>query len=196
MRLQQKNKEQNGKNKWQRQGEAMDLLELMRKRRSVRSYTSEDISGEHLNKILEAGLLSASGRAVRPWEMIVIRNQETLHKMADSRDHGAKMLEGANAAVVVIADETKTDVWTEDCSIVMANMHLMAGSLGVGSCWIQGRLRQSAGEDSTEEYLRKLLGFPENYRLEATLSLGMPENIPERREVTKELWKKVHREVY
>ena len=111
----------------------MDLLELMKKRRSIRSYTSEDISEENLDKILSAGLLSASGRAIRPWELIVVRNQDTLRKMADSRDHGAKMLEGANAAVIVIADETKTDVWTEDCSIVMANMHLMASSLGVAA---------------------------------------------------------------
>lgn len=174
----------------------MELLDVMRKRRSVRSYTSEDINEEKLNKILEAGLLSASGRAIRPWEMIVIRNKDTLCKMAASRDHGAKMLEGANAAVVVIADETKTDVWTEDCSIVMTNMHLMASSLGVGSCWIQGRLRRSAGEDSTEDYVRKLLGFPENYRLEATLSLGMPENVPEPGKVTEKLWEKIHREVF
>ncbi len=172
----------------------MDLLEIMRQRRSVRAYTAEDIKEEDLNTILEAGLLSASGRAIRPWELIVVRDKETLEKMADSRDHGAKMLEGANAAIVVVADETKTDVWSEDCSIVMSNMHLMASSLGVGSCWIQGRLRQSVNEDSTEEYLRKLLGYPKNYKLEATLSLGMPEMTPEPREVTEELWKKVHKE--
>lgn len=170
----------------------MELLELMKQRRSVRAYTSEDISEKNLDQILRAGLLSASGRAIRPWELIVVRDKETLKKMAESRDHGASMLDGANAAIVVIADESKTDVWTEDCSIVMANMHLMASSLGVGSCWIQGRLRKSAGEDSTEEYLRKLLGYPEGYRLEATLSLGMPQSIPEPKEVTEELLKKVH----
>ncbi|MGN0332983.1 MAG: nitroreductase family protein [Lachnospiraceae bacterium] len=170
----------------------MELLELMKQRRSVRAYTSEDISEKNLDQILRAGLLSASGRAIRPWELIVVRDKETLKKMAESRDHGASMLDGANAAIVVIADESKTDVWTEDCSIVMANMHLMANSLGVGSCWIQGRLRKSAGEDSTEEYLRKLLGYPEGYRLEATLSLGMPQIIPEPKEITEELLKKVH----
>lgn len=174
----------------------MDLLKIMRERRSVRNYTEETIREEHLDKILEAGLLSASGRAIRPWEMIVVRDKDTLRKMADSRDHGAAMLRGADTAIVVIADEEKTDVWTEDCSIVMANMHLMASALGVGSCWIQGRLRTSAGEDTTEEYLRKLLGFPENYRLEATLSLGMPENVPEPKAVTEELRSKIHRETY
>ena len=174
----------------------MDLLEIMRQRRSVRSYTSEDVGEENIRKILEAGLLSASGRAIRPWELIVVKERAVLQKMAESRDHGAKMLEDANAAIVVIADETKTDVWPEDCSIVMSNMHLMASCLGVGSCWIQGRLRTSAGGESTEGYLRELLGFPEYYRLEAVLSLGLPESVAEMREGTDELWGKVHREVY
>ena len=46
------------------------------------------------------------------------------------------MLAGASVAIVVIADPEKTDVWTEDCSIVMSNMHNMAHDLGLGSCWI------------------------------------------------------------
>ena len=174
----------------------MELLEMMRNRRSVRAYTGAPVTEENLEKIVQAGLLSASGRAIRPWELIVVRSRETLKQMAKSRAMGAKMLEAADCAIVVLGDEEKTDVWTEDCSIVMTNMHLMADSLGVGSCWIQGRLRTSAGGESTEGYLRELLGFPEYYRLEAVLSLGMPESVAEMREVTDELWGKVHREVY
>lgn len=174
----------------------MDLMEIMKCRKSVRTYTGETIREENLEQIVKAGLLSASGRAIRPWELIVVREKEMLEKMADCRDHGAKMLEGADAAIVVIADESKTDVWTEDCSIVMANMHLYASSIGVGSCWIQGRLRQSADGDSTEAYLRKLLGYPENCRLEAILSLGIAEKQSEARKLPEELWQKVHRERY
>lgn len=65
-------------------------------------------------------------------------------------------------------------MWIEDCSVAMANMHLMASSLGIGSCWVQGRLR-NADEITTEEYVRERLGFPENYKLEAILTLGMPD---------------------
>ena len=61
----------------------MDLLEIMRQRRSVRSYTSEDVSEENIRKILEAGLLSASGRAIRPWELIVVKERAVLQKMAE-----------------------------------------------------------------------------------------------------------------
>lgn len=151
----------------------MDLLEIMRKRRSIRSYSSEEIPEESLMKVLQAGLLSPSGKAKRPWEFIVIRDRENLDYLSGCRAGGVKMLREAQCAIVVIGDEKEQDVWVEDCSAAMTNMHLMASSLGMGSCWIQGRLR-SADEKTTEEYVRERLGFPENYRLEAILSLGMP----------------------
>ncbi len=153
----------------------MDLLNIMLHRRSVRNYTEEFVKEEDLKQILQAGLLSPTGRNKKPWEFIVVQKKEVLEKMVASRVAGAGMLAGAAAAIVVLGDEKKTDVWTEDCSIAMSNMHLMAASLGVGSCWIQGRLRAASEEVTTEDYLRDLLGFPENMRLEAILSLGMPD---------------------
>ena len=121
----------------------MSLLEMLQNRHSIRKYTDADISDKDLQTILQAGLLSASGRAARPWEFIVVRDKEMLQKMSESRVGAAKMLANANAAIVVIADESKTDVWVEDCSIAMSNMHLAASTLGIGSCWIQGRLRMT-----------------------------------------------------
>lgn len=151
----------------------MDLLEIMRNRRSIRSYTQEPILEESLTKILQAGLLAESGKAKRPWEFIVVRDKETLEYLSGCRAGGVKMLKEAQCAIVVIGDAKEQDVWVEDCSVAMAHMHLMASSLGIGSCWIQGRLRES-DEKTTEEYVREKLGFPENYKLEAILSLGMP----------------------
>lgn len=174
----------------------MGLLEIMKNRRSVRTYTGESVREEDLKKILQAGLLSASGRAIRPWEFIAVRDKETLRQMAGSRAAGAKMLENADCAVVVLGDEEKTDVWTEDCSIAMTNMHLMADSLGVGSCWIQGRLRVASDGRTTEEYLRELLGYPEHCRLEAILSLGMPEDHPKPHSIEELQTGKVHWEKF
>ena len=174
----------------------MELLEIMKNRRSVRKYTQEPIAEEKLEKILQAGLLSASGRARRPWEFIVVRNKETLKSMSECRVGAAKMLEGADTAIVVIADPEKTDVWTEDCSIAMANMHLMADSLGIGSCWIQGRLREAPDGRTTEEYLSELLQFPKQYKLEAILSLGIAVEHPEPYSIEELQVEKVHREKY
>ena len=71
------------------------------------------------------------------------------------------MLKEAKCAIVVIGDADKQDVWVEDCSVAMTNMHLMADHLGLGSCWIQGRLRKADADTTAEEYVRARLGFPE-----------------------------------
>lgn len=180
----------------------MDLLEIMKRRRSVRTYTEEVIPEETLLTILQAGLLSASSRAIRPWEFIVVRDRKTLNAMTGCREGAANMLKQAACAIVVIANSELTDVWIEDCSIAMANMHLMADHLGVGSCWIQGRLRNAAagGESgktrSSEEFLRELLHFPEGFRLEAILSLGVPQKHPDGYELEQLRMEKVHQEFF
>ena len=111
----------------------MELLELMKHRHSIRKYTDERIRTDNLEKILQAGMLSATGRNKRPWEFIVVREKSMLTQLANSKTAGAQMLSKADTAIVVIADPEKTDTWIEDCSIAMANMHLMAHSLGIGS---------------------------------------------------------------
>lgn len=174
----------------------MELLQMMQNRRSVRKYTGDPVSEEKLKKVIQAGLLAESGKALRPWEFIVVRNKETLKKMADCRAGKAKMLEGADCAVVVLGDADKTDVWTEDCSVAMAHMHLMADSLGLGSCWLQGRLRKAEDGRDTEAYLRDLLGYPEHYKLEAALVLGMPAEHAPAYELEALPMEKVHSETF
>lgn len=174
----------------------MNFMDILLKRRSVRSYSQEPIEEEVLKQILQAGLAAPSGRAKRPWEFVVIRDRDMLERMAECRTAGAAMLKEAAAAIVVLGDESATDVWTEDCSIALTQMHLMASVLGVGSCWIQGRLREAKNGLTTEEDLRTLLHFPEQMRLEAILSLGMPkeETKPHTREELME--EKIHWDRY
>ena len=172
----------------------MELLDLMLRRRSVRQYIPGEIPEEDLLKILQAGLLSASAKAVRPWELIVIRNRETLQALSGCRTAPVKMLQEAACAIAVVADAAKIDVWVEDCSIVMNNMHLMADALGYGSCWVQGRLREAGDGRSTEEYVRGILHFPEGHHLEAILALGVIDSHPAPRALDELRMDKVHYE--
>ena len=155
---------------------AEEFLSVLQKRRSVRSYSGEPVPMEKLNMILEAGMLAPSGKAIRPYELIVVRDKQKLISLSSCRMGGsARMLVGADLAIVVVGDEEKSDTWTEDCCAVMENMHLMASALGVASCWIQGRGREAMDGETTEEYCRTILQYPAECRLEAILSLGMPE---------------------
>lgn len=171
----------------------MELLELMRTRRSIRSYTEERVSEEDINKIVQAGLLSASGKAIRPWEFIVVTDKKIMQKMADCRTGSVKMLKEASCAIAVVGNEDASDVWIEDCSAAMSNMHLMAHALGLGSCWVQGRLRKAEDGRDAEAFVRDILGYPENYKLQAILTVGVPNETRPAYELDKLPMEKVHR---
>lgn len=170
----------------------MDLLQIMMNRRSVRKYNDTMVSDEQLEKVLQAGLLSASGRGKQPWEFIAVTDKEILEKLSHCRNGSAKMLEGAGAAIVVVGNPEYADTWIEDCSIVMTNMHLMADHIGLGSCWIQGRMRDSELGNSTDEYVRNILNYPPQFSLEAILSIGCIDEHPQAKTLEDLPYNKVH----
>ena len=97
-----------------------ELLKIMQQRRSVRSYTGEPVPVEALEKILSAGMLGPSSREIRPWELIVVRDKQKLISLSSCRMGGAaRMLVGADVAIVVVGNEEMSDAWTEDCAVVM-----------------------------------------------------------------------------
>lgn len=145
-----------------------------------------------MKKVVSAGLLGATGKNIKPWEFIVVNDKDVLQKLADCRTGSVAMLKSCEAAIVVIADENKTDVWVEDCSVAMANMHLMADSLGLGSCWVQARLREANDGRTAEDFVKDALTIPANYKVEAILTLGQPEGKPAAYTEDDLLFDKVH----
>ena len=76
-------------------------MKIMQMRRSVRSYSGDPVPMEKLNLILQAGMMAPSGRAIRPWELIVVRDKQKLIDLSSSRMGGAaRMLAGADLAIV------------------------------------------------------------------------------------------------
>ena len=152
----------------------MDLMEVMQKRRSIRKYTGESIPEDKLDKVLQAALLAPTSMNRRPCEFYAVTDRETLRALSTAKRAGAGMLADAAAAIVVTADSELADTWIEDSSIALTYMHLMAVDQGLGSCWIQMHLRQSADGNDAEDNVRKILSLPGKYRIVGILSLGIP----------------------
>jgi nitroreductase len=150
------------------------MIELLRKRRSIRKYPDQPVEPGQLQLLVEALLRAPSSRNIDPWEFVVVDDRRLLEQLATAKQHGSEFLRGAPLGIVVCADTTKSDVWVEDCSISAILVQLTAQSLGLGSCWIQIRNRFRAGGESSEEYIRKLLGLPENLAVECIISIGWP----------------------
>jgi len=150
------------------------MIELLRKRRSIRKYTDKVIEPEKIEILKEALLRSPSSRGIDPWEFIFVDDNELLKKLAFSKPHGASFLEGAALGIVICADEQKSDVWVEDCSIASILVQMVAQSLGLGSCWIQIRNRNFDDHMTSENYIRKLLNIPDGLKVESIIALGYP----------------------
>ena len=173
----------------------MDMLSTMLHRRSVRQYTDAAIPQEKLDAILYAGLAAASSKNRRPWEFILVENCNTLAQLCDCRPGAANLLGKCKAAIVVAADSDMVDVWVEDCASAITQMHLMADALGVGSCWLQVRLRKAPdGVTDTQDVVRRVLGIPEKYSVMAILTLGMPADHPGAKAVSDLPMEKIHHE--
>lgn len=87
------------------------------------------------------------------------------------------MIKDANKVIVVVADTLIADTWIEDSSIALTHMHLMATELGLGSCWVQIRMRSKEGIDS-ESLVRDILKIDSHYRIVGILALGHSDDIP------------------
>src|SRR6185369_3089445 len=105
------------------------MIELLRKRRSIRKFTAEKIAPEAIETIVEAALRAPSSRGINPWEFVLVDDPEILDKLSRSKQHGSEFLKNAPLAVVVCADGAKSDVWIEDCSIAAIIIQLTAVSL-------------------------------------------------------------------
>ena len=173
-----------------------NLLELMINRRSVRKYSSESVTDEQIKTIITAALLGPSGHSKYPCEFIVVKDRETLEKLSHCRVGVAKMLNNASCAIVTIADKDKADTVIEDSSIAMMNMHLMAASLGLGSCWIQIRIRDAEDGRSSEDFVRDLLNIPDNYLCQAILSIGNLDKQPKPHDINKLNFDKIHNDLF
>lgn len=150
------------------------MLELLKNRRSIRKYTSKLVEKEKIDLVLQAALLSPSSKKKQPWEFLLITERDIITKLAYSKEAGAAFAKEAPVVILVMADETRSDVWVEDASIASTLIHLQAHSLGLGSCWIQLRNRSFDQTKSTEAYIREVLSIPENIKIEAMISIGYP----------------------
>jgi len=60
----------------------MDILELIKRRRSIRKYRKRNISNKKLRKIIEAGRWAPSIHGFQPWKFLVIRESSLIEKIS------------------------------------------------------------------------------------------------------------------
>lgn len=114
------------------------LLDLIKKRRSIRNYLPDPIPDEDINSILEAGLYAPSGKNRQPWRFFVVKDVKTIRSIAKTTNYG-KFARHAPVMVLVFAKTDSDYPFEKDLigiGACLQNMMLTATVLGYGSCVI------------------------------------------------------------
>jgi len=150
--------------------EAFAMLDVIRKRRSVRAFQKKEVEEEKLREIFMSAMFSPNARGTRPWEFIVVKDQATKDALS-MITHSSKFVKGAPVVIVVCFDTNKGRRLKEDSSVVAEHIHLEAVNQGLASCWVQVA---NAGdpEGSAEPTVKKLLDIPEHIFVQCLMPIG------------------------
>ena len=156
-----------------------NFLEIIRTRRSCRSYKPEQITDEQLNAVLEAGTYAPTSRGLQSPFIVAVKNEalkERLAKMnAEVMGVTTNPYYDAPTYVLVFVPEDAPN-GVQDASLVLENMMLAAHAQGLGSCWIHREREMFATEEGKE--LMRQWGLPEGLIGIGALSVGYPDGEP------------------
>ena len=156
----------------------MDFLEVIEKRHSVRKYSDRPVEKEVLDAIVRVAQTAPSSRNSKSSAFMIIEDRDTLDALSQMRDYGSALLSGAQAAIVVMGDETKTDLWVDNCAISATFVQLAVTSMDLVSCWVhcngRPRLKAEPDGDKAEDYVKDLLGLKEDVHPYCVIAIGYP----------------------
>jgi nitroreductase len=152
-----------------------EVLSAIKSRRSIRNYSPDQISQEHLDQIIEAGIYAPSAVNEQAWHFTVIQNRALLSRIDETvkeqmaksdvewmrnnaANPGFSVTYHAPTLIVVSGNEAAMS-WQADCAFAMENMMLAAESLGIGSVCL-GLVRFFLIQDGEAEKL----GIPAGYK--------------------------------
>ena len=136
-----------------------NAIEIMKERRSCRSFKPDAVDRGLIEKVCEAGTYAASGMGRQSAKIIAVTDKELRDRLMkmNAAFMGKEDFDpfyGAPVILIVLADKT-VPTYVYDGSLVMGNLMNAAESLGLGSIWIH-RAREEFDSDEGKAILREL----------------------------------------
>ena len=158
----------------------MEFLDVVNKRRSVRSYEDRPVPEDIIMQILDCGHRAPTGGNLQLWDFIVVTDEAIKKQVTNTTyrgnsfdiTHPQEWIETAPVLIVVAGDRAKvserygqrfSDTVYLDCSAVIENMLLAAVNFGLGACYIIGFF---------EKLLANVLATPPSHEIVGFITLG------------------------
>lgn len=176
------------------------LLQIIKKRRSVRVYKTGKVTDQQLEAILEAARWAPSGANTQPWEFVVTRDREKMKRVREIYDNEWRQRKredpvhyrglkkdyvGDVSVLVLVCGDPRTKqvylttrqpadrekLFQASIANAVQQMMLAAASMNLGTVWVSVR-------EEVEPELRELFGVPQTLRLLWVVPIGHARNWP------------------
>jgi nitroreductase len=172
-----------------------NLLDVLKNRRSIRSYKSDPIPENILENVLEAFRWAPSGANAQPWELVVVRDKSKIEAIADIfielverqkkldpdfPGNSRRYLKDVPIIIVVCGDprfklaypqtlseREKDNIYFFSIGAAIQTLMLAAAEQKLGSVWL-------TPEKIEEQKLKDMLGIPDVLEVLACIPLGLP----------------------
>ncbi len=166
----------------------MEVLELLKSRRSIRKYKSTPVEEEKIQKCLEAAQWAPSASNKQPWEFMIVKDNRTRQKLAKIHPYAKFVAESPVVFIPLTNPSIHAKYHQSDTALATMQFMIMAHAQGLGTCWA-GVIKASF-----EKKIKSLLGIPDNLDVLALVSVGYPDQ--ERESKRKPLESLLHKEKY
>jgi nitroreductase len=173
------------------------LLDVIKKRRTVRHFKPDPIPDDYTNKIIEAARWAPSGFHTQPWEFVVIRKPEIRAKIIAALERHGPPIKNPDkpkkagqetsfrdAPVYILAlcdwrarvglpgrtgenDAAVAGLYASSMANAFLSMHLAAAALGLASQWYTATSRPEA-----ERAIKEIIGIPESLKIYDMMVVG------------------------
>ena len=151
------------------------IFNVIKERRSVRTYDDRKVSKEMMERLMEAGQWAPSPSNVQSWRFVAVQEDGQLATLKTLSPGFPKQ---ATAAIAICSDqrdvtsfsgESKTILLAEEAAMAGQNMLLAAHALGLGTC---------AVASFSEGGIKELWELPDHIRPILIVALGFPKKQP------------------
>ncbi len=154
----------------------MTFDELIRTRRSIRSYENRPVPPALIAEVLEAGRLAPSASNGQNWHFTVVTNGTLRYRLMEACSNQKQVGQAPATLIVWAAADRRMrcgqHTASVDCSIAATFMMLKAADLGLGTCWL--------GAFDAQE-VKRILNLGDTAVVVAVTPLGYPAETPEAR---------------
>jgi len=148
----------------------MSMIDLMKTRRSIRSFLPKPVSNEDAIKILDAARLAPSGGNRQRWKFIYVNDPQVLRMI---KNCSPGFYGDAPAAIVVgLEDEGSgpgSVIGLLDIGFAAENILLTAHALGLGGCAVGSFIAAA---------VKKVINAPDNFKPVLIFSIGYADKEP------------------